>query len=103
MVIGGKFTHAVLKKGNTDDFRVQENFGGTIHGYQPSQEEINFAQLVVEKAKPGIVYARVDVMRDNSGKLSLGELEVFEPALWLRKHPPAAELFAGLITELLPG
>ncbi|HMQ78453.1 MAG TPA: hypothetical protein PKE39_06525 [Ignavibacteria bacterium] len=103
MVFGGKFTHAILKKGKTGDFRVQENFGGTIHGYHPSQEEINFAQLVVEKAKPGIVYARVDVMRDNSGKLSLGELEVFEPALWLRKYPPAAELFAGLITELLPG
>jgi len=97
MVIGGKFTHAVLKKGKGEDFRVQENFGGTVHEYSPTADEIEFAQMVVEKAIPGIIYARVDVMRDNSGKLSLGELEVFEPALWLRKHPPAANLFADLI------
>lgn len=99
MVFGGKFTHAVLKKGKAKDFRVQENFGGTVHDYSPSAEEIEFAQMVVEKAKPGIIYARVDVMRDNAGKLSLGELEVFEPALWLRMYPPAADIFAGLIAE----
>ena len=101
MVIGGRFTHAVLKKGKSDDFRVQENFGGTVHDYLPTADEIEFAQLVVEKAKPGIIYARVDVMRDNSRKLSLGELEVFEPALWLRKYPPAAELLAGLIAGVI--
>lgn len=100
MVFGGKFTHAVLKKGKAKDFRVQENFGGTVHDYSPAAEEIEFAQMVVEKAKHGIIYARVDVMRDNAGKLSLGELEVFEPALWLRKYPPAADIFAGLIAEM---
>ena len=72
-----------------------------MHDHLPAEEEIEFAQMVVEKAKPGIIYARVDVMRDNSGKLSLGELEVFEPALWLRKHPPAAELLAGLIAGVI--
>lgn len=97
MVIGRKFTHAVLKKGKTDDFRVQENFGGTVHDHLPTAEEIEFAQMVVEKSKPGIIYARVDVMLDNNGKLSLGELEVFEPALWLRKYPPAAEILAQLV------
>lgn len=101
MVFGGEFTHAILKKGKPDDFRVQEIFGGTIHEYQPSQAEINFAQLVVEKAKPGIVYARVDVMMDNRGMLSLGELEVFEPLLWLRKYLPAAEKFAEIIAGIL--
>ena len=54
--------------------------------------------MVVERSRPGIVYARVDVMRDNNDKLSLGELEVFEPALWLRNHPPAAELLADIIS-----
>lgn len=101
MVFGGEFTHAILKKGKPDDFRVQEIFGGTIHEYQPSQAEINFAQLVVEKAKTGIVYARVDVMKDNRGMLSLGELEVFEPLLWLRKYPPAAEKFAEIIEGII--
>ena len=101
MVIGGKFTHAILKKGKQDDFRVQESFGGTIHEYTPSEEEIEFAQNVVRVSKPGIIYARVDVMRDNNGKLTLGELEVFEPALWLRKYPPAADLLAQKISDII--
>jgi glutathione synthase/RimK-type ligase-like ATP-grasp enzyme len=101
MVIGGKFTHAVLKKGKGQDFRVQENFGGTVHDYSPTAEEIAFAQLVVKKARSGIIYARVDVMWDNDNKLSLGELEVFEPALWLRKNPKAAEMLADIILEIV--
>jgi len=100
MVIGGKFTHSILKKGKGDDFRVQESFGGTVEDYLPSPEEIEFAQNVVSRAKSGIVYARVDVMWDNNNELTLGELEVFEPALWLRKNPPAAELLAGIIHNM---
>jgi len=100
MVIGGKFTHAILKKGKGEDFRVQESFGGTVEDYLPSPEEIEFAQNVVSRAKSGIVYARVDVMWDNNNELTLGELEVFEPALWLRKNPPAAELLAGIIHNM---
>lgn len=101
MVFGGRFTHAILKKGKGADFRVQESFGGTIHDYSPSPEEINFAQTVVNKSRPGIVYARVDVMRDNNNELTLGELEVFEPALWLRKYQPAADLFAEIVFEII--
>jgi len=100
MVIGGSFTHAVLKKGKGADFRVQESFGGTIHDYSPSPEEIDFAQTVVAKSKTGIIYARVDVMWDNNDHLSLGELEVFEPALWLRRNPEAAEIFAEIIADM---
>lgn len=100
VVIDGTFTHAVLKKGKDSDFRVQENFGGTVHDYSPTREEIEFAQMVVKRSKPGILYARADVMWDNNGKLSLGELEVFEPALWLRKNPPAADIFARKVYEI---
>lgn len=99
MVFGGKFTHAVLKKANGGDFRVQDDWGGTVHEYSPSADEIKFAEEVVAKSHPHLPYARVDVMKDNRGKLSLIELELFEPELWFRKHHPAAELFAGIILE----
>lgn len=101
MVIGGKFTHAVLKKANKGDYRVQDNFGGTIHEYTPTDEEIEFTEMVVERTKPAIPYARVDVMWDNNDKLSVGELELFEPALWFRKYPPAAEMFADVIMKIV--
>lgn len=101
MVFGGKFTHAVLKKANGGDFRVQDDHGGTVHDYTASDEEIKFAEHVVESSHPGIPYARVDVMRDNRGALSLIELELFEPELWFRKHPPAVEEFADIVAGVV--
>ncbi len=101
MVIGGKYTHAILKKGKGSDFRIQESFGGTIQDYIPSKEEIDFAQNVVKNSKPGMLYARVDVMWDNNNILTLGELEVFEPALWLRRNPDAAELLADEVVKIM--
>lgn len=100
MVFGGRFTHAVLKKANGGDFRVQDDWGGTVHDYSPGDNEIIFAEEVVAKSRPRLPYARVDVMKDNRGKLTLIELEVFEPELWFRKNPPAAEIFAEQVSKL---
>lgn len=101
MVFGGKFTHAVLKKANGGDFRVQDDWGGTVHDYSPGEDEIKFAEEVVEKSLPCLPYARVDVMKDNRGNLTLIELEVFEPELWFRKNPLAAEIFADIVINNL--
>ena len=101
MVIGGQFTHAVLKKAKPGDFRVQDDFGGSVHDHVPSTEEIRFAEAVVAICEPIPVYARVDVIRDNDGKLALTELELIEPELWFRNYPPAAECLAECITKLL--
>lgn len=101
IVLGGKFTHAVLKKVKGSDFRVQDQFGGTVHDYSPDADEIKFAEHVVECSRPDIAYARVDVMRDNRGELSLIELEAFEPSLWFAKHPRTAEIFADIIEHIL--
>ena len=48
MVFDGKFTHAILKKAQPGDFRVQDDFGGTVHNYIPTKAEINFAEKVFE-------------------------------------------------------
>ena len=42
VVINGKYTHAVLKKAKKGDFRVQDDWGGTVHIYHPTKEEILF-------------------------------------------------------------
>jgi len=99
MLFGGKFSHAVLKKAKPDDFRVQDDFGGTVHDYEASPEEIAFAEKVVTLCDPIPVYARVDVIWDNNNKLCVSELELIEPELWFRKHPPAADQFADRIVE----
>lgn len=101
IVLGGKFTHAILKKSKPGDFRVQANHGGTIEDYSPSEEEVNFAEDIIKKSNVEIAYARVDVLWDNNDELCLCELELFEPELWFRKNPPAAEVFADTILRTI--
>ena len=94
MVIGGKFTHAVLKKTKSGDFRVQDDFGGTLHDYSPSPEEIVFAEKAVLACSELPLYARVDILRDNTGELAIMELEIIEPEMWFRRNPEAADILA---------
>ncbi len=101
MVMGGRFTHAVLKVAKPGDFRVQDDFGGTVHAYTPSQEEMELAERAVAACSPAPLYARVDMIRDNDGGLAVMELELIEPELWFRLHPPAAEALAEQLAGIL--
>lgn len=101
IVLGGHYSHAVLKKAKAGDFRVQDDFGGTVHDYSPSLEEIQFAENAVRQVSPLPVYARVDVIWDNEDQLCVSELELIEPELWFRKHPKAAELLADAVMRLI--
>lgn len=101
MVINGEFTHAVLKVAKPGDFRVQDDFGGTVHDYVPDQKQIKFAKSVVQAAPEMPMYARVDIFKDNNGNWALAELEIFEPELWFRLNPPAADNLARSIKDTL--
>ena len=46
------------------------------------------------------IYARVDIFKDNNGKWALAELEIFEPELWFRLKPEAANVLARTIKEM---
>jgi glutathione synthase/RimK-type ligase-like ATP-grasp enzyme len=94
MVFGGKYSHAVLKKAKTGDFRVQDDHGGTLHEYEASPEEIQFVQNVMAQCKTVPVYGRVDVSWDNEDNLALVELEIIEPELWFRESANAPKMFA---------
>jgi len=94
MVFGSTYSHSVLKKAKKGDFRVQDDFGGTLHDYTPSSEEIDFAIAAVKAVSPLPLYARVDVMWDNEGVICLSELELIEPELWFRRDTDAAYLLA---------
>ncbi len=100
MVIGGKFTHAVLKKSKPGDFRVQDDFGGTLHDYNPTAEEIHFAEAAVKACFELPLYGRVDFIRDNTSALAIMELEIIEPELWFRRFPAAADKLAIEISRL---
>lgn len=100
MVFNGKFTHAVLKKAKAGDFRVQDDFGGSVHDYNPTTKEIIFAENAVNACIELPIYARVDIFEDNNGNIALSELELIEPELWFRKKPEAAIVLAKAIANL---
>jgi len=94
MMIDGKYSHAVLKKAKIGDFRVQDDFGGTVSQYQPSKKEIQFGENTINKLSFKPIYARVDIIIDNNNNLALSELELIEPEMWFRFFPSSAKKLA---------
>lgn len=101
IMFNGRYSHCVLKKAKSGDFRVQDDFGGTVHDHTATDEEISFAIECVSNCPELPVYARVDLFRDNQNKLALGELEMIEPELWFRKDEKAAVLFADALEQFI--
>ena len=101
MVFGGKFTHAILKKAKAGDFRVQDDFGGTVHDYKPTEEEIKFAEKVFQSCTSLPIYGRVDIVWDSNKHIYLSELEIIEPELWIRNRPESANKIAEAVNKIL--
>ncbi|MEZ4796165.1 MAG: hypothetical protein R2785_03245 [Flavobacteriaceae bacterium] len=97
VLFNGKFSHAVLKTAKPNEFRVQTDFGGQVTIYQPSPEEIAFAEQTICCCSELPTYARVDIFNDNQGKIALAELELIEPELWFRLFPKAANTLAQIL------
>ena len=101
IMIGGKYTHAVKKKAKKGDFRVQDDHGGAVEKYQPTKEEIIFAKNCLKASPFDPIYARVDIVYDNDNIISLSELELIEPELWLRNNPTSAKILTKEIINLI--
>jgi glutathione synthase/RimK-type ligase-like ATP-grasp enzyme len=91
VVIDGVLTHAVRKRAKEGDFRVQDDFGGTVERAEPTSDERVAAERAVAACHPAPLYARVDLVRGPQGEQWVSELELLEPELFLRFCPGAAE------------
>jgi hypothetical protein len=96
-----QYSHAVLKKAQAGDFRVQDDFGGTVEVVSPGTTLIEQAQQIVNCIKDPLLFARVDGI-ELDGRLILMELELIEPFLFLQSDPHAVERFARAIARVLP-
>lgn len=92
------FSHAVLKKAQAGEFRVQDDFGGVVEKYIPDENEIRQVQKILNTFPHRYEYARVDFVKED-GKILLMELEVIEPELFFRTEPKSADTFAKNIIE----
>lgn len=101
MFFNGEFSHAVLSTPKAGDFRVQRMHGGTVQLVTPAATMIKQAQKVLEAIPQGIpLYARVDFIRRDASYY-LMELELIEPALFMKFDPLAADRFATAIKQKL--
>jgi glutathione synthase/RimK-type ligase-like ATP-grasp enzyme len=96
----GRYSHAIVKTPKPGDFRVQHDFGGEAHPAQPPEHVLQDALRIIEAVGSTPLYARVDGV-ESDGRLYLMELELIEPALFLRSSPPAADRFAAAIVSVL--
>lgn len=96
--IKGEFSHAVIKKPQAGDFRVQANFGGTVQVARPSKASLEFAEDVLSRLAWPATFARVDIVADG-GSIQLMELEVIEPELFLDLVPGSSHRLASAIRD----
>jgi hypothetical protein len=82
--IDGVFLLAVNKRvGSTDEFRIQERFGGVYSAVAPTDKHLQFAKLVLATVGGDPLIARVDIVDDDADQPQLMELELIEPSLFL--------------------
>lgn len=96
----GNFSHAVLKKAKTGDFRVQHYLGGTIHPQKPPQHLVASALQYINQFAKGCLYARVDGTVVNNSFV-LMELELIEPFLFLNTHISSYENYYNALKNLI--
>jgi len=102
MLFDGEYSHAVVKRPGSGDFRVQEQHGGTTLPCEaPPPGAIAIAKQALAAAPAKASYARVDVVPDDEGVLRIMELELIEPALFLEHAPDRGAAFARAILSSL--
>jgi glutathione synthase/RimK-type ligase-like ATP-grasp enzyme len=97
MLFGGEYSHCVVKRPRSGDFRVQEHFGGATFPSPAPPGAVELAKQALAAAPARASYARVDMVPDESGELMIMELELIEPALFLDTAPGAAAAFSQAI------
>ena len=93
----GEFSHAIRKHPQLVEPRPAEGGEPRI---TPERDELEAARGVLAAVEP-LLYARVDLARGPDGAPLLMELEAFEPSLFFRAAPEAADRLAGAIAKRL--
>ena len=83
---------AILKKPAKNDFRVQEEHGGTLK-VEPEQSLLRQTAQVIQQLSPCPLYSRLDFVRAQTG-FTIMEVELIEPSLHFNMDEESPERFA---------
>lgn len=92
-----RFSHALTKTAQAGDFRVQPQFGGVVQAVGPPPEALATAERVLAAVEEPLLYARVDILRDDAGAWRLMELEAVEPHLFLDQAADGGRAFVDAV------
>ncbi len=97
----GRHSHSILKVPKRGDFRVQEEHGSEIRSVAPEPALRAAGDAAIAAIGRKLLYARADLVRSSDG-FRVMELELVEPALYLRMDPGAPDRLAEAIQSLFP-
>lgn len=98
---GGELAHAVRKVAAPGEFRVQPVYGGRLELFTPDAEARSVAVAVLGQLPALPAYVRVDLVRDNDGRLAVMEVEALEPDLYLALAPQSGSLLVRAVLEAI--
>lgn len=105
LYFSGEFSHAVIKRPASGDYRVQSEHGGSVEPIQPDAATLTAADkalaAVAALGLGELAYARVDGVIC-AGQFLIMELELIEPFLFLAGQSRAAERLAQHVAQAVP-
>jgi glutathione synthase/RimK-type ligase-like ATP-grasp enzyme len=102
LFIDGQFSHALVKRPTQGDYRVQSLYGGSEHPLDPEPADLAAAQAIIDAIPHEVpLYARVDMVRSETGKLLVMEAEMIEPYLYPEQGPNLGTMMAAAIARRL--
>ncbi len=99
--VEGECTHAVRKRAAPGDFRVHDDYGGTVELEPPSEAHLGVARAALAAVGEPVHYARVDLVEGPAGQPMIMEFELVEPELFFRNSSTAVERFVASIARQL--
>lgn len=99
--IDGDFSHALVKRAQPGDYRIQSTYGGREEKIAPSADDLAAAHAIIAALDEAPLYGRVDMLRGADGGLLLMELEVLEPYLYPVEGPELGERMAAGVARRL--
>ncbi len=94
--VGGRLSHALAKRAQPGEYRIQSLYGGIEEALHPAPADRAAAEAVMTMLpfdEPPL-YARIDMVRMDSGQLAVIEAELIEPYLYPEQGPDFGKMFA---------
>ena len=101
--VDGECTHAVRKRAAAGDFRVHDDYGGTVELEHPGEAHLATARAALDAVGEPVHYARVDLVEGPAGQPMIMEFELVEPELFFRNSSAAVERFVASVVRQLTG